>query len=82
MKNLSAIIKTCLPSTLTRQTFLERDNKIGSIEAGKQADLVLIDGELIHNTCAIRDMAVVFKHCVGYNVSKIVQQTKSVVGLH
>ncbi|MGY0581203.1 MAG: amidohydrolase family protein, partial [Paraglaciecola chathamensis] len=69
-------------ATLNGATFLERDTKIGSIEAGKQADLVLIDGELINDTSAIRDMAVVFKHGVGYNVSKIVQQTKSVVGLH
>ncbi|MAD16547.1 MAG: amidohydrolase [Alteromonadaceae bacterium] len=69
-------------ATLNGATFLERDNKVGSIEVGKQADLVLIDGELTNDTKTIRNMAVVFKDGVGYNVSKIVQKTKSVVGLH
>jgi enamidase len=69
-------------STSNAATYLERINEIGTIEHGKRADLVLIDGDLASDPSNIRNMSVVFKNGVGYNVNKIVEATKSVVGLH
>jgi len=69
-------------STLNAAKYLHRDNLIGSIEVGKRADLVLIDGDLSQDTSVIRNMLVVFKHGIGYNTDKIRATTKAVVGLH
>lgn len=69
-------------STLNAARYLERDQRIGSIETGKQADLVLLDGDLTKNVSAIRNMPLVFKKGTGYNTRKIIDATKAVVGLH
>ena len=69
-------------STLNAARYLERDTLIGSIEEGKKADLVLINGDLSSDVSAIRHMETVFKHGVGYNSNKIFAATRSVVGLH
>jgi imidazolonepropionase-like amidohydrolase len=69
-------------STLNGAEYLERDSLIGSIEQGKKADLVLIDGDLSLDVATIRQMDTVFKNGIGYNSRKIIAATKSVVGLH
>lgn len=69
-------------STLNAAKYLQRESLIGSIEVGKRADLVLIDGDLSKVPSAIRDMSIVFKGGIGYNTEKILATTKSVVGLH
>jgi enamidase len=69
-------------STLNAAKYLNRENNIGSIENGKRADLVLIDGDLTSDASRIQNMIIVFKSGIGYNAGKIVEATKSVVGLH
>lgn len=69
-------------STLNAAKYLHREDIIGSIEQGKRADLVLIDGELTQDVSKIRNMPVVFKKGIGYNTEKIRATTKEVVGLH
>jgi enamidase len=69
-------------STLNAAKYLHRENTIGSIESGKHADLVLIDGDLSKDTSTIRNIQVVFKNGIGYNTDKIRATTKAVVGLH
>jgi enamidase len=69
-------------SSVNAAKYLNRTATIGSIEVGKNADLVLIDGDLKRNTAAIRKMSVVFKNGVGYSSEKLIAATKSVVGLH
>lgn len=69
-------------STLNAAKYLHREMVIGSIEIGKRADLVLIDGDLSKDTSAIRNVQIVFKNGIGYNSDKIRAATKAVVGLH
>lgn len=69
-------------STLNAARFLHRDKIIGSIELGKNADLVLIDAQLSENVANIRKMSTVFKKGIGYNSAEIIAATKAVVGLH
>ena len=69
-------------STLNAAKYLGREQLIGSIEVGKNADLVLINGDLAKNTSAIRHIELVFKNGTGYSTKRIRATTKSVVGLH
>jgi imidazolonepropionase-like amidohydrolase len=69
-------------ATLNGAKYLERDKQIGSVEIGKKADLVLIDGDLetdIHN---IRNTETVFKNGMGFDSKKIFASLKGRVGLN
>jgi imidazolonepropionase-like amidohydrolase len=69
-------------ATLNGAKYLNRDNQIGSVETGKKADLVLIDGDLetdIHN---IRKTETVFKNGMGFDSKKIFASLKGRVGLN
>jgi imidazolonepropionase-like amidohydrolase len=69
-------------ATLNGAKYLERDKQIGSVEIGKKADLVLIDGDLetdIHN---IRNTETVFKNGIGFDSKKIFASLKGRVGLN
>lgn len=77
-----SIEQTIKIATLNAAQYLEREEKIGSIEIGKRADLVLINGHLDSDIESIRDMQTVFKQGVGYDSQKLIEKTKSVVGLH
>jgi len=56
------------------------ENKIGSIEVGKAADLVVIDGDISQDIKNIRKVTHVFKHGVGFNSQKIFGSVKGEVG--
>jgi imidazolonepropionase-like amidohydrolase len=56
------------------------DNKIGSIEVGKAADLVVIDGDISQDIQNIRKIVWVFKQGVGFNSQKIFSSVKGEVG--
>ena len=55
-------------------------SKIGSIEVGKAADLVVIDGDISQNIQNIRKITWVFKKGVGFNSQKIFNSVKGEVG--
>lgn len=67
-------------SSLEGAKFLERDDKVGSLEVGKQADLVLIGGDLEADISNIRKMEIVFKDGIGFDSQKIFQSMKGKVG--
>lgn len=67
-------------SSLNGAQFLERDDKVGSLEVGKQADLVLINGDLEADVANIRKMEIVFKDGIGFDSQKIFQSMKGKVG--
>lgn len=69
-------------STYNAALYLDRQDEIGSVSVGKRADLVLIDGDLAEEVGKIREMSVVFKNGIGYDVRSLVNATKNVVGLH
>jgi imidazolonepropionase-like amidohydrolase len=53
----------------------------GSVEPGKHADVVLLDGDLTREASVIRRVAAVFKDGIGYDPVKLVQATKGRVGI-
>src|ERR1700754_60090 len=55
-------------------------DKIGSIEVGKAADLVVIDGDIFQHIQNIRKIIWVFKQGVGFNSQKIFSSVKGEVG--
>jgi imidazolonepropionase-like amidohydrolase len=67
--------------TLNGATFLGRANVVGSIAAGKQADLVVIDGDPSARIEDIRNVRIVFKQGVGYDPAKLIASVKGRVGL-
>ena len=72
-------IKVC---TLNGANFLEIDKDIGSIEIGKKADFLLINGDLKANIKNIRQMELVFKDGVGFDSQKLFESVKGLVGLN
>ena len=71
-------IKVC---TLNGATYLGRSDRTGSIVAGKQADLVVLDGNPVTNIADIRKVSLVFKQGVGYDPAKLIASVKGKVGL-
>lgn len=67
--------------TLNGATFLGRAKDIGSLAVGKQADLVVIDGNPAANISDIRKVEMVFKQGVGYDPAKLIASVKGQVGL-
>lgn len=57
-------------------------NRIGMIEPGKQADLVVIKGDPSRNINDIEKVEVVFKNGVGYDSAKLMESARGSVGLH
>jgi enamidase len=69
-------------STLNGARYLGRDREVGSIEIGKRADLVLVDGDPVRDPSALDRIPYVFKAGVGYDTAKIFAAMKGVVGLY
>ncbi|WP_339914075.1 amidohydrolase family protein [uncultured Brevundimonas sp.] len=69
-------------ATLEGARFLDRDTEVGSIEVGKRADLILIDGDPVADPGALDRMPLVFKAGVGYDTAAIFTSLQQTVGLH
>ena len=57
------------------------DKQLGSIAAGKLADLVVIRGNPIARPAEIRQVTTVFKDGVGYDSAKLIAAVKGLVGI-
>lgn len=68
-------------ATLNGAKYLGRDRAIGSIAVGKQADLVVIDGDPSTTVADIRKVDTVFKRGVGYDPMKLIASVKGQVGV-
>ena len=68
-------------ATLNGATYLGRADRVGSIAAGKQADLVVIDGNPAARIEDIRKVSLVFKQGIGYDPAKLIASVKGRVGL-
>jgi enamidase len=67
--------------TMNGARYLGRDARVGSIAAGKQADLVVIDGDPSTNMADVRRVETVFKQGVGYDPGKLIASVSGKVGL-
>jgi imidazolonepropionase-like amidohydrolase len=61
--------------------FLGEDARIGSIAAGKQADLMIVKGNPAANIADIEKVEIVFKDGVGYDSEKLIQSVQGLVGI-
>jgi imidazolonepropionase-like amidohydrolase len=69
-------------ATLNGAKYLGRDAKIGTIAAGKQADLIVVRGDPSARIEDVENVEIVFKQGVGYDSPKIFESVKGQVGLH
>jgi imidazolonepropionase-like amidohydrolase len=67
--------------TLNGAKYLGRDARIGTIAAGKQADLVVLSGDPSTNIADVRNVEIVFKQGVGFDPAKLVESVKGKAGL-
>jgi imidazolonepropionase-like amidohydrolase len=58
------------------------DDRIGSLATGKQADLVVIDGNPAEHITDIEKVELVFKNGVSYDPAKLLDSVRGQVGFH
>lgn len=68
-------------ATLNGAKYLGRDARIGSIAAGKQADLVVVNGDPSRTIADVRKVETVFKQGVGYDPTKLIESVRGQVGV-
>jgi len=69
-------------ATLNGARYLGRDRDVGTLELGKRADVVVIDGDLTADVTAIERMPLVFKAGIGIDTAKIFAAFAGKVGLY
>jgi len=69
-------------ASLNGAQFLKEASRIGSLEVGKQADIIIVKGEPAKNIRDIENVELVFKDGVGYDSKKLIASVKGQVGLH
>jgi imidazolonepropionase-like amidohydrolase len=67
-------------ATQNGATFLGEAERIGTVATGKQADLVLLNGDLVKDITTIEKPEIVFKAGVGYDSNAIYQSLRGKVG--
>lgn len=68
-------------ATFNGAKFLGEDARIGSIMAGKQADLMVVKGNPAANISDIEKVEIVFKDGVGYDSERLIQSVQGLVGI-
>jgi imidazolonepropionase-like amidohydrolase len=69
-------------ATANGAAFLGELDKVGTIAAGKQADLVVLHGDPSKNISDIEKVEWVFKDGIGYDSQKLIESARGAVGLH
>jgi imidazolonepropionase-like amidohydrolase len=67
-------------ATLNAAQFLGETDTVGTIAAGKQADLVVLRGDPSANIADIEKVETVFKDGVGFDSAKIIDSVRGSVG--
>jgi imidazolonepropionase-like amidohydrolase len=61
--------------------YLGRDASIGTLAPGKQADLLVIDGDPSRTIADVRNVSTVFRQGVGYDPARLIASVAGRVGL-
>jgi len=67
-------------ATLNGAIYLGRDNQIGSIAVGKNADLVVMKGDPSKQNSDVENVELVFKDGVGYDSAKLLESVRGRYG--
>jgi len=67
-------------ATLNAARYLGESDRVGTIAAGKQADLVVVRGDPSANIADIERVETVFKDGVGYDSAKLIESVRGSVG--
>jgi imidazolonepropionase-like amidohydrolase len=67
--------------TLNGARLLRVDDRVGSIEAGKAADLVVVRGNPSTRIADISNVEIVFKDGVGYDPERLITSVRGTVGM-
>ena len=67
-------------ATLNGAIYLGRETQIGSIAAGKNADLVVIKGDPSKQISDVENVEIVFKDGVGYDTAKLLESVRGRYG--
>jgi imidazolonepropionase-like amidohydrolase len=67
--------------TLNGAKYLGRDARVGTIAAGKQADLVVVNGDPSTTIADIRKVETVFRMGIGFDPAKLIASVSGKVGL-
>jgi imidazolonepropionase-like amidohydrolase len=67
--------------TLNGARVLGVQQRLGSVEAGKLADLVVLKGDLTRDPSVIRTPTLVFKDGIGYDPAKLIESIEGRVGI-
>jgi imidazolonepropionase-like amidohydrolase len=89
LRNYELLIEAGFPApkavqimTLNGARILGEERRIGSIESGKSADLVVISGNLAADPTAIRNTAIVFRNGYGFDPAKLRNEVRGKLGAH
>lgn len=67
-------------ATFNGAKFLGESEHIGTLDVGKQADIVIIHGNPSANIREVRNVQIVFKDGVGYDSAKLIASVRGMVG--
>jgi len=56
-------------------------DRVGTIEAGKDADLIVLRGDITRTPADIRNTVTVFRHGIGYDSKKLIDAIKGRIGI-
>ncbi len=62
--------------------FLGESERVGTLEPGKQADLVVVRGDPSKNIADVEKVEMAFKDGVGYDSARLIDSVRGTVGLH
>jgi len=68
--------------TFNGARILGEQRRIGSIEPGKAADLVVMRGNLASDPSAIRNVSIVFRNGYGFDPAKLRNEVRGKLGAH
>ena len=67
-------------ATLNGATYLGRADRVGTLSVGKDADVLLINGNPGATIADIEKIEIVFKDGVGYDSARLIERTRGMVG--